>query len=1779
MRKRSRFLAGLLSVAMVMTSFSVPVTAAELEEEAAQVETATDAEEVAESVEALGAEEDVVADGAEEAVQTVADDEAEADVNGMVGDPTKGDTLVSVRNLAELMKAIEGAQAGVQVTIEAQEPYGMENDEKYTISGNEAITIPAGKDIRLEVFADSFLEMDGEKIDKLVDEGATFDKYPKTALTVESGAKLSIVAYDDIGTDVNIVNNGELTIDEEYGDFVISPYNGVALVNEQGATAKLLGGEFITIDGESTAIINNGTMVTDSIYVLAGATTALGADRFSLVNKGDLIMEDSEIEDATDYDEVKDGETVYRYGYAILNDKEAKLAIRGESDVDSIYNNGTLTVGSENDTKTYVDTLYALNESSTVIHYATVDSVEMATDKAHKALIKSGSVTQVDGTIYSLHFADVLPILDRGTVYSLVHDVVDTEKKIVVADEDPTTLYFQGYTVEGPALAEKKPAFRVYDEKKDPSYNVEYKEVKYLVADEIINGVPYYNGAILDIDKVPVHEEKRVSDVLYPISSIADLKKAAVSENAAGYYLTQDIEVTEAVTFTCNDIYILGYYQPEDADGNPLLDDDDNEIVYEGEFVFSGAGSFVVEEGASLDVAAITKTTTDKDKAVTGTMFVNKGTLYTDEIYAAYTTKPIVENSGTYYTFYDIEAHEATATLIVNAENANAYINGDVYNIGAKAPMIDNKGNMELVTEPDSYSINMLEQTPGKGDDGENVTGITTIKNSGTMTMTDVAVEGHIEDSVVVDNLGTLTLYTASEKTTYASEMTIDGDAKGTTAVLNNGANASFVMNGGYVEAYKYDDSDEKDKATAYAIAYTDNEPVLIRGVVYGSRSDENHVLHKYDADGNITEDLEAAICGSAVVKKDNTTGFFKDSQAQGAVSIDSMNAGVIVDGQVPYETTVQVNDGYGYLLMEKGESVAYFSGNDLNESAAFALVLDDNTFGVPVPDMFTVTSNDPAVADVKEVTAAAYDPENYNDEKNKDLKDTKIKVIEALGTGMATIRVKSNLSGNEDYLVIESVAKDMREKLIADSYEVNLSTPFLNINALQKRTGVGIDWHIKNYESATGSYDLSNNFYPTGVIVRGANGEADADFYKYFDFNGKLSKDGTTKTYWADLETVDIANGENTLLAQDGVTQLDNLNVALVIRNVVSKKTFEVTANQKLSIKVDQKVPTLKLGKGEVNSAYRENEIPSSINLEDELITQQWGPLANVRLTDDVKDFKSTGQTRITYIGSAKGGSYKVPMWITLEDYYGKYYAQFNVRAKATFPKVALVNKKSTVIPEAGDYENIEVLVKPGKMPYELNYIDYAEIIGNDKFGIQRVSTDCFELIPRAKIEKSEKLTIRLHYYDIKKNKGKTYVTDLKYSVKAVDPSKLKLTKPGSSTLFVKERTLPEGSTEAATLETTNPAEIFWGVSPVDVELTNIYYVVTSLDGKAYVTNSDNYDGNTYFDGVTDSASAYVYATDKLSAKDKFVSIQISMYDASNKQIGKPAVVKVPVNSGDCKVNALKPITIDLTKQSSYNASMLTKAKGYIKVLSPSNLVRFSGFYPKAIGPNDYLDGMLEVFAVNSTALKVENGAELTSVDFKGNPYFWIVTDSKKLYAVTDYDSLAAGLIKPGSSYELELTFTSPNGEVKVPLTINIAGIKKVKASGQAFTDLSGITSYARAPIGIKTEVPYYGLKIQSVTCDIAQFEVTPYTSYVAGDYDAADDGSSTTATGYGIAKPNYSGTGSDRYNYFFLTWKDNKISGAKNGVVKVDLTVTYTCGITAKVTVPVNVYGVAGK
>lgn len=1794
MKRRSRFLAGLLSVAMVMTSFSVPVTAAELEEDVLpQIETTQDAEEVAESVEALGAEEDVIADADdEEAAEAEAvADEAEEDVAGMVGDPTKGDTLVMVHSYAELVKAIEGAQAGAQVTIEARDPYNLENDDKYTVSANTLLTIPAGKDIKLEVFADDFLQFDTEEIDKLRTDGATMDKYPKATLTVESGAKLTVEAWDDFATNVCVVNNGEFTADEVDGDLVIVPYNGVPFTNEQGATAKLLNGSYVSSDGESASIINNGTLITDSIYAAADDTKALGADRFSVVNKGEMIMEDSTVDNAAYYYEDKEGETVYRFGYAVLNDKEAKLAVRGEADLESIYNNGTLTVGSENDFQTNVGTLYALNESSTVIHNAEINYVDMATDKAGKAIIKSGTVTQVGGEIGALRFADVLPILDRGITNKLIHAVFDAEAKAVVDDEDPTTLYFQGYTVEGPALVEKKPAFRVYDEAKDKDtgYNVEYKEVKYLVATSIENGVPYYNGAILDIDKVPTREERYVPNVLYPISSLDDLKKAAVSENAAGYYLTQDIEVTETVTFKCPDIYIDGYYTPTDADGNPLLDEEEKEIEYSGDLVFTGAGAFVVEEGAVVDLyqVDVDAYTSDKEKAPTATLFTNKGTLYTGEVEIRYNTKPVVENSGTYYSEDEIYAEDSEATLIVNTENAQAYLNADMESEDAvKGSLIDNAGTMALATP--TYQSDLVEfgLNPGADGEGKPITGITAIKNSGTMTMTDVYVYSTVPDSVVVDNLGSLSLSEYSEDVDFSGHMTIAPYAKGTTAVLNNGANASFVMNGGNVNAYKYDNNDEKDKAVSYAIVYTDNEPVLIRGSVYGSRGTTNHVLHKFDAEGNITEELEAAVCGSAVAKKDGTTGSFKDSEAQGALSIDSMNAGVIVDGQIPYTTRVAVNDGYGYLLMEKGESVVYSTANDLHEAAAFSLTLSKNTFGLPVDDMFEYVSNDPAVANIKEVTAAVYDPENYNDETNSGLKDTKVKVIEAVGTGMATIRVKSKLAGNEDYLVIESVAKGMREKLVADSYEVNLSTPFITMNALQKYARIGIDWHIKNYESATGSYDLSNNFYPVGVIVRGANGEVDSDFYKYFDVYDALMKDGTTKTYWAMLATNTTGfQNDNTRLAQDGTTALDNINVALVVQNKVSKKTFEVNANQKLSFKIDQKVPVIKLSKGAVNAAYLESHnysSPSVIDINDqEIYRGEWGEISTISLTDDVKDFESISDTRITYIGSAKGGSYKVPMWIRLRDYYGKYYAQFNVRAKAVYPKVSLVNKKATVIPEAGDYTNIDVFVKPGKEAYDLNAISYAEIVDNDKFGIERVDTDQFQLIPRARIDKSEKVTIKLNYEGLKKNKGKTYSTLLKFSVKAVDPSKLKLSKPFFSPLYVRSEEVKEGENTTKVINTTQCGRIYWDVLPVDVDVTNLYFVVTSLDGKSYATSEY---GDDFFNGVTTDKEACIYATDQLTDKDKFVSVKVSMYDSSNTKIGKDAVVKVPVNAGECKVNEPKAITIDLTKQSTYNSSILTKAKGNIRVLSSDGL-EYESYFPKAIGPNDYLDGWFEVFAANSTALKAENGAILTHVDYKGSPYFYIVTDDKKIYAVTDSDALAAGLIKPGSSYTLDLTFESPNGSTVVPLTINIAGIKKVKASGKAFTDLSGITSYARAGIGIQTEVPYYGLKIQSVTCDSPEFEISPFTSYEAIGSDSpkfdADEGSSTTATGEGIAQPNYSYEHSDglRYNYYFLTWKDNKPSAAKNGVVKVNLTVTYTCGVTAKVTVPVNVYGVAGK
>ncbi len=1812
MRRQSRFLAGLLSLAMVVANFSVPVTAAELTEDDARIETAVEAEEVSEAVEISGCEEDVIAEEdviTDEVVseevggaETFAEDEedteekTEEDINGMIGDPAN-DTLIYVRSTSELKRAIEAAKSGEVVTILALDPYDMENDEDYTISSNEVITIPGGKTIEIQVMTERFLSFDNDELKELAAKEADIKDYPSASIVVESGAKFGICSagQEDVETRINIVNKGTLLVGTLNKKLAVVPFKGAAITNESGATARLTGGDFYSSDGESAVIVNNGTMVMDDIIVSAGETGALGGDRFAVVNKGDLIVEDCFILEGETYEETKDDETAYRYCYGILNDKEAsKLTVRGAALISSIYNNSTLSVGTENDEMffdTYVGEIYAFNDSNTVIHTANVELVDMVTDRAKKSVFTSGNVTLVGGEIEELYFGNVLPILTTGKVTDLRHEIYDEEAKAVITDPDPTTLYFRGYSAEGPKLLEKKPAFRVYDEKKDDSSNWEYKGTKYVVAEYITNGVPYYHGAILDMDKTPYQVKRFIDGEYYPISSLDDLKRAAVSDNSAVYYLTDDIEVTEPVTFTCPEVVILdGLYDEETYEY--VLDDEGNPI--RGDFIFTGTGSFTIEENSYAEIHAVLIATSEKE-AVTNSLLTNKGTVLIDEIEAAYTTKPLVENFGSFASFGDISAYQAQATMLVNTEKGTAVIAEDIYNAEAKASMIDNSGNMLLYTEEEDPYINILVQEPFTDENDEDVKGVTAVKNSGVLYVQDVSVENLVEDSLVVDNQGTLEINEGNEEAEYApATSTIEGSAKGTTAVLNNGAKASFVMNGGSVNAYKYDTDDEQDKASSYAIVYTDNEPVITRGTVNGSRSDLNHVLHKFDEEGNITDETESAVCGSAVVKKDGTTGYFKDTNAEGATAIDSRNAGVIKDGEIPYRTKVRVNERYAYLLMEKGESVLYTRNRDLNEGYAFILTLEKNTFGVPEEDMFEYRSTDPAVAVVKEVTAAQYDPENYNDDSNKDLMDTKVKVIEAVGTGMATIKVRSRLSGNEDYLVIESVAKGMREQIVAESYDVNLATPDITVNAYQKQTSVKVDWRIKDYEKVTGAYDLANNFYPEYVYVTGSDQATSVDFAKYFSYDVMLRKDGTTKTYDLDLYTIPTQNMDSTYLAQDEMSGLEGLNVTLVVKNVVSRKTLEIRANQKLNIKVDQKAPAVKLSKATVNSAYTEGFDPARVALSDHVIEPEvWGEISEVGLPAATRDFTYVGGDMIGYTGPAKGGSYKIPVQVRLQDYYGTYDTTLNVRAKAVFPKVSLDKKKVTVIPEAGDYSNIFLTLQGNKKTgYDIGYIDDIRVINGyrSKFEVGEVGFGWFTLVPREKVEKNEKLTIAVSYYGIKKNKGKTHTTLLKLNVKALDPSKLKVKaiKDAISPLYAKQEELPEGSSSAPAMETLSPGFIAWESAGVDVDLTNIYYVVTSLDGKSYVTSSDTYDENTYFDGVSPYNVAYVYATDKLTPKDKYVSVQVSMYDASNTQLGKSTVVKIPVNSGECTVNPLKSVNIDLTKQFTFNTSPLTKAKGYIRsVIAPDTESFNEGFYPKAIGENRALNYELDVFAYNSTALKVANGTILRAVDYKGSPFFNIITDANKLYVITNHDALAAGLIKPGCSYTMDLLFESPGGNQIVPLVVNIADIKSAKVTGVAFDDLSAMTSYARARIGIRTEVPYYGLRIKEVTCDSPEFEISAFTDYEPGNESDEltlasqyiDEGSSTETDGSEVARPNSGYADGEDYNYFFLTWKDNKPSAVKNGVVKVNLTVTYTCGLQAKVAVPVNVYGVITK
>lgn len=1672
MVKKRKALAVLLALAMVMTSFSVPVMA-----------------------------ENVVTDDVEAVAEVVEETEVVEDVVGTIGSTADKDQYYEVRSFKELCELIPAVPSDVPVYIWAASEYSGDEDYDYCISGNSILEIPAGKDITLDIKSCNWYFSDDD----------IAAKKNKATLKIANGAKLVINSgMNDII--FNIENEGNLVISASAD---IEPSTGVTITNKGDATIE--GVDIYSADYKKGAIVNEGTLKLNAceVYGKSGDGSETAEDlSYTITNSGTIFFESVYVGSASGMGTE----------YAVKNTADGKIAVRGDTEISSIYNEGMLTVGEENDSSTNVYTVVTVNGGKTIQHAGTISTLAMANDINFNKLIPSGSFTQVGGEVDSLYFNEELPTLEVGTVYSLVKM---KSNGTGIESDKVTTYKFKAYNEE--KKLETVNAFRLFNESEDyigDAITVDGKQ--YIVADEIINGIPFYDGK-------PFYYTVSANRVdAKPIMTVEDFIKAAKAE-AGGVYFIGDpaLEIDKKITFTTP--YFVLVNEGELADGT---------YVNMPTLYLKDEGCLEVAENSSVDIDMKLY----KDCAGTvssNAVITNNGNLrFRNDIKVDAPGAAVLVNNGQFKVTTYNWGYETVGAIRTTENSKAVVVNGEkgiidymkIYAEDSKAVVIENSGEMYLGrVEHEAYY---------DSSEHEYLKGIGTIVNKGSI-YTSEAISSDFDEAVLVDNKENANVEVNEDMYTEGSGCTVIKNAGNVvvcyktistkaekSTVINCTAGGKLVMYGGTVKAYS--NGSDEDRKESKAIVYADNEPIIMYGSVEGSRNTSYPVI-----------DDKSPVPGSAIIKADNTTGFFKNSE--NTASISSKNAGVIKGGKIPYDITMELDPDYKYLLMETGESVLTRYNNDLGEyNYVFDLKVTGNTFGVPYSKLFEVKSLDDNVAKVSTVKASVYDKDNY---EGTGLADTEVEVFTAVNPGTTNIQVSlteliADYSPMKDYIRVEVVGKGQREKIIGSNYTARLEQPVTAINAYQKSFDLRFAWHLTD-SSNVGAYSLANNFYPDRVKVTGKTKEVDDALTKYFDiYDEELKFDAESKAYYMTVDVEDVdSDGETTYLAQDEVTKLENLNVTLICYNKVSKKTLEIPVKDTLSILVNQTKPVAKFGGAVVNSAYTEDADCAGFALSD-IVKQDCGfgtPVVRDYLNSNTSF--EVGYGRVIYNGPAKGGSFKVPVSYSFDDYYGRYDTVIPVVAKPVYPKLTLDTKAVTVPENAGDYYNIPLKFLEKNSYLGVQHISSVTVVGNNDFAVEEhfdgdngynddgnglyTSYD-FNLVPRCNLKKAQKVTLKVSYANLKLRKGKPYVQTVSLAVKPVNESKFKMNKPVATTMYVVQSGEKMVSSEGAVV----------GLSGNPSNYTDGYYVVEPMDDKTIILDDpyEPYVGDYAFNGIVEDGEFFVYPSDKLTANDKLVTVKASWYSAKGMQLGKSQIVKIPVNSGTPAVTASKVITVDVSKTT----------------------VLWDIVYP----------------AVGFVKYKAVNGAHFDNM-YGSCPYFdaYVYKDGT-LAIVPTLSAFVRGYIVPGNEYKYTMVFMGSNGEkIELPLTVKVAPVKKVKLEtlDGYVPAMSGVTADSRSIIVVNQALPYSTLEVESVTLDAksaAMFDIASITD-VTG-YWREVNGETLVDTN------NVYNPGFNSWEAFELTYKDHKLPTGLKSKMKVTLNIKYTCGATGKISVPIEVVGI---
>lgn len=527
--------------------------------------------------------------------------------------------------------------------------------------------------------------------------------------------------------------------------------------------------------------------------------------------------------------------------------------------------------------------------------------------------------------------------------------------------------------------------------------------------------------------------------------------------------------------------------------------------------------------------------------------------------------------------------------------------------------------------------------------------------------------------------------------------------------------------------------------AAVAAIVYTEgHEPLLMNGILAGAKYTGDGIKDSYQS---ISED--DLIPGSAVALDNHgeyQTGSYKNSTAEGAPLINSLNAGLIRNGQIQTDCSIHAKEPY--LLLEPGERISEAG------IALFSKVFS----GISANSLHEkLISSDTNVVSVSGMELSA----------------------EHVGTAFLT-NVIETISENgqmrqiavSDQIRIEVCAD--RAAIIGQNYQANILEDHVDVNGYyREKLELPVSWSLKECFTGGSQDVIEQTFCPDSVII------TNQEFNEYFTYDSKLYYDNQKKEYKILYQLKD-GNCYSKFL-ENKAEQLKNIQVTLCVTNKCTNTQERIDAGS-FEIQSDNVKPSVVFMPRTVNTVYAGNLSGNQIDLDDKTYAQGF-EITEIEVLTIPKGFEQNRYYGYyTYEGTPCKKKVAFTANVTLKDYYGTWQSDIPVTLVKHLPKVSLETRKFYITKNM-DQGNDLYDSLTAKDDFSLRTVQSIELTGkNMSYQIVNQKKDgSFYLQPTTNEARRTTLTLRVTYRSLRMIRGKEYSTRLKVTISPVSKYSMK--------------------------------------------------------------------------------------------------------------------------------------------------------------------------------------------------------------------------------------------------------------------------------------------------------------------------------------------------------------------------------------------------------------------